>query len=121
MGWFGHSGRKNMAIVTSNRLQKQSKKQAIIAAAAHRVGGRLFARVILAGAGLAAVNTTFSHAATTINWATPSLVTSSTVSSTAGSADITVPSGTWAVGDVIRFTGTSTPTNPFGASPAATR
>ena len=57
-----------------------------------------------------------AHGATTITWANAALVSSSSVSSTASSASITVPSGTWAVGDVINFTGTTNTTNPFGTT-----
>lgn len=73
----------------------------------------------VAAIGLAISLPGIASAASTVTWANPAAVTSSAVSSTSGSADITVPTGTWAVGDVINFNGTTSSTNPFGA--AATR
>jgi len=60
--------------------------------------------------------TSSAFAATTISFANNALVTSSTVTSTSGSADINIGTGTWAVGDVVYFSGTSATTNPFGTS-----
>lgn len=74
------------------------------------------ARNLALGLGLAASLPGITSAASTVTWANASAVTSSAVSSTSGSANITVPTGTWAVGDVINFNGTTSSTNPFGTT-----
>ena len=57
-----------------------------------------------------------AFAQTTISYANPALVSSTAIHSTAASATLTGVTGTWAVGDVINFTGTASTSNPFNTA-----
>ena len=57
-----------------------------------------------------------ANAQSTITFAAPAVVNVTNVSSTATNANITVPTDTWQVGDIIRFYGTTATTNPFGTT-----
>ena len=57
-------------------------------------------------------------AQTSISYAKPAVLQNTSVTSTSGSSDLTVSTGTWAVGDIIQFYGTSATTNPFGTASA---
>src|SRR5690242_1147177 len=61
------------------------------------------------------VSPSFNFAATTFTYANPALV-SPTVGWTQSNSTFTVSTGSWNVGDIVRFTGTTTSTNPFGTS-----
>ncbi|MGN6505341.1 MAG: beta strand repeat-containing protein [Tepidisphaeraceae bacterium] len=76
------------------------------------------ARRKLAGAAAVAMSLAglpLAHAAVETDTFSYNFATTSAGSSTAGSADIAV-SGTYAVGEQIRFTGTAATSNPFGTS-----
>lgn len=69
------------------------------------------AALALAASGILA---SAASAATTDTYANQPVVSDSGIHSTAGSPNLTISTGTYAVGDVIKFTGTTSGTNPFG-------